>query len=224
MLILKTDQNKIISDQEIIDVIKSNKDDIALILLGGVNYLTGQLFDLKKIAEVAKECGCIIGLDLAHAAGNVKLKLSKWDIDFAAWCGYKYLNGGPGAPSGVFINSKHIKSKKIKRLEGWWGHDKSSRFSISNKFKPINSAEAWQLSNPPILSMAGLLCSLNMFDEVGVNDLIDKSQAMTSYLEYLLKENFDDQIKILVNKQYMELPAPLRYEIETSGIKKSELG
>ena len=197
LIILDSDNDKIISTEQIINTIKSKRDEIALILLGGVNYLTGQLFDIEIISNVAKECDCIIGLDLAHAAGNVELKLNEWDIDFASWCGYKYLNGGPGAPSGVFINSKYFNSKGIKRFEGWWGHDKANRFALSKKFQPINSAEAWQISNPPILSMAGLLSSLKIFDKVGMGKLIKKSHLMTSYLEYLLKENFDNDIKIL---------------------------
>ena len=200
IVILDSNKDKMISTDHIIDTIKKNKDEISLILLGGVNYLTGQLFDLEKIAYFAKEYGCVIGLDLAHATGNVKLKLNKWNIDFAAWCGYKYLNGGPGAPSGVYINSKYLDDKNIKRFEGWWGHDKSNRFSTDSTFKSIKTAEAWQLSNPPIFSMAALLSSLRIFKNADFNKLLNKSKLLTSYLEYLLIENLSNNIKIITPK------------------------
>ena len=196
-LIILDSNNNISSTDQILNTIRSNRDEIALILLGGVNYLTGQLFDLEKISNTAKEHGCIIGLDLAHATGNVNLELHNWDVDFAVWCGYKYLNGGPGAPSGVFINSKYLNDKHIKRFEGWWGHDKSNRFSTDATFKPIKTAEAWQISNPPIFSMASLLSSLTIFKDAKMDRLLDKSNLLTSYLEYLLNENFSNKIKIV---------------------------
>tara|TARA_B000000557_G_C20812935_1_gene461279 strand:+ start:5237 stop:6511 length:1275 start_codon:yes stop_codon:yes gene_type:complete len=204
LIIVRKDKNHLFSTEKIINTIERNKDQIAMILLGGVNYLTGQLLDLKKITTVAKENGCIIGLDLAHAAGNVNLKLHSWGVDFAAWCGYKYLNGGPGAPSGIFINSIYHQNSDLKRFEGWWGHDKTSRFELQSHFKPMVSAEAWQLSNPPIFSMAALLSSLNIFNSVGMKNLLDKSNQLTSYLEYLLIDSLSDQITIISPKRKNE--------------------
>ena len=142
---------------------KKYGDEIALILLGGVNYYSGQVFNIKKITKLAHSYNCLIGIDLAHATGNINLQLHDWNVDFASWCGYKYLNGGPGAPSGVFVHEKHLDKKDIVRFEGWWGHNKSNRFNMPNKFDPIKSVEAWQLSNPPILAMAPLLASLTIF-------------------------------------------------------------
>tara|TARA_Y100001978_G_scaffold21615_1_gene17688 strand:- start:493 stop:1764 length:1272 start_codon:yes stop_codon:yes gene_type:complete len=201
LIILEKENDNLLSTEKIIRTINENKDQIAMILLGGVNYLTGQLLDLKKITAAAKENGCIIGLDLAHAAGNVELKLHNWGVDFAAWCGYKYLNGGPGAPSGIFINSIYHQNSDLKRFEGWWGHDKLSRFEHQSHFKPLPSAEAWQLSNPPIFSMAALLSSLNIFISVGMKNLFFKSDQLTTYLEYLLIDSLSDQITIISPKK-----------------------
>ena len=160
---------------DITKYIKENSSEIALIMLGGVNYYTGQVFDMQKITKVAKENKIIVGFDLAHAAGNIKLALHEWGVDFAVWCSYKYLNSGPGSVGGVFIHEKHHE-KSIPRFAGWWGHDKDSRFKMPDKFIPINTAEGWQLSNPPILSLAAVRASLSLFDEVGMENLIDKSK------------------------------------------------
>ena len=133
-----------------------------------------------------------MGFDLAHAAGNIKLNLHDWGVDFAVWCGYKYLNGGPGAPSGVFIHERNLGLENLPRFEGWWGHDRHTRFDPPNIFKPINSAEGWQLSNPPILSMAALRSSLELFSAVGIKSLREKSEKLTEYLEYLVKPLYMD--------------------------------
>ena len=162
LLILESDQNGITSISNIMHMLDTCGEEIALILIGGVNYYTGQAFDMAAITDKAQNCGCRVGFDLAHAAGNLKMQLHDWGVDFAAWCGYKYLNGGPGSPSTIFIHERHLDRKDIPRLEGWWGHDKSSRFQMPNIFKPLKTAEAWQLSNPPILSMAPLLASLEI--------------------------------------------------------------
>jgi len=206
--------NKCISKEEMLDSIESNIDNVAMILLSGVNYYTGQLYDIKSIAKLAQNHGCIIGLDLAHAAGNVELHLNKWEIDFASWCGYKYLNGGPGAPSGVFIHEKHH-NREINRLEGWWGHDKNTRFNPPEVFSPINSAEAWQLSNPPILSMAALRGSLELFSDIGIKSLREKSEKLTGYLEYLVKSLDSKKINIVTPSQSDERGSQLSLIIDS---------
>jgi kynureninase len=188
--------NKCISNKDMLNQIESNLDNVAMMLISGVNYYTGQFYDLKSISDLAKEYNCIIGLDLAHAAGNVQLELHNWDIDFAAWCGYKYLNGGPGAPSGVFVNEKYH-SSNLNRLEGWWGHDKETRFNPPNLFNPIKGAEAWQLSNPPILSMAALRSSIELFDNIGMDTLRKRSRLLTSYMENMICSINNSNIDII---------------------------
>ena len=197
LLILESDQNGITSMSNIMHMLDTCGEEIALILIGGVNYYTGQAFDMAAITDKAQNYGCRVGFDLAHAAGNLKMQLHDWGVDFAAWCGYKYLNGGPGAPSTIFIHERHLDREDIPRLEGWWGQDKSSRFQMPNTFKPLKTAEAWQLSNPPILSMAPLLASLEIFHEVGMSHLRDQSKILTGYLESLLLSNIKDKIRII---------------------------
>ena len=185
LMILQPDQGKIITTEWILDCFNHHGDEIALAWIGGVNYYTGQAFDMEAITRKAHEYDCLVGFDLAHAAGNLQLKLHDWDVDFAVWCGYKYLNGGPGAPSGVFIHERHFVKPDIPRFEGWWGHDKATRFQMPNEFIPMETAEAWQLSNPPIFSMAPLLASLEIFHEAGIEKIRTKSEELTSYLEDL---------------------------------------
>jgi len=197
LIILNPDQGDTITTEWIFDCFHHHGHEIALVLIGGVNYYTGQAFDMKAITKKAHEYGCLVGFDLAHGAGNLHLKLHDWDVDFAAWCGYKYLNGGPGAPSGVFIHERHLGKSDIPRFEGWWGHDKSTRFQMPDKFVPTATAEAWQLSNPPIFSMASLLASLEIFHEAGIESLRKKSEKLTSYLELLLKSELNEHITII---------------------------
>lgn len=161
-------------------------DRLALVLLGNVNYLTGQAFDLKRLAEAAHRKGCVFGVDLAHGAGNLALALHDWNVDFAAWCSYKYLNAGPGAIAGCFVHERHLGKRELPRFEGWWGHDKQTRFEMPSRFEPIPTAEAWQLSNPPILQLAALRASLELFDRATVPALRAKSEKLTAYLEFLL--------------------------------------
>ncbi len=185
---------------DITKYIKENSSEIALIMLGGVNYYTGQVFDMQKITKVAKENKIIVGFDLAHAVGNIKLALHEWGVDFAVWCSYKYLNSGPGSVGGVFIHEKHHE-KSIPRFAGWWGHDKDSRFKMPDKFVPINTAEGWQLSNPPILSLAAVRASLSIFDEIGMENLINKSKKLTSYLVFLMENLSSNRISIITPEE-----------------------
>ena len=190
----------IIRLEDIINVIEQNSESVSLIMLGGVNYYTGQLFDMKKITQVAHNHGILVGFDLAHAVGNVLLSLHDWNVDFAVWCSYKYLNSGPGSVAGAFIHERHH-NKNLERFAGWWGHDKESRFKMPDQFQPIKTAEGWQLSNPSILSLAAVRASLSLFDEVGMSQLIAKSKNLTSYLVFLLNQIPTDRINIITPEQ-----------------------
>ena len=182
---------------DILDVIDREGISTALILMGGVNYYTGQAFDMQAITAAGHKAGVVVGFDLAHAAGNIQLQLHDWDVDFAAWCSYKYLNGGPGSVGGAFVHERHAKSFDLPRFAGWWGHDKVSRFLMGPEFKPMAGAEGWQVSNPPILQMAALRASLEIFAEAGMGALAEKSQKLTGYLETLLDEIKDDRISVI---------------------------
>lgn len=163
-------------------------NELALVLIGGVNYYTGQVFDMKTITEAGHKHGAYVGWDLAHAAGNIKLELHDWNVDFAAWCSYKYMNSGPGNASGFFVHEKHHNDKELKRFAGWYGHNKERRFKMEPDFDPVHGADGWQISNLPILSLAPYLASVEMFAEVGMEKLIAKRNLITSYLEFILHE------------------------------------
>lgn len=177
-----------INQEDIEEAIKKNKNKVALVLFGGVNYYTGQYFDIKQIVELAHSVGAYAGFDLAHAVGNKVLHLHDWKVDFACWCTYKYLNSGPGAVGGIFVQEKHTKNEEVFRLGGWWGHDEKTRFKMKKGFKPMKSAESWQMSNAQILNMAAHRASLDIFDEVGMDKLVEKSLHLTAYTEMLLKQ------------------------------------
>ena len=178
----------LIREEDIINKIKETGEELALVMIGGVNYYTGQLFDMEQITKTSHSVGAIVGFDLAHAAGNINLKLHDWDVDFAAWCGYKYLNSSPGGVSGIFVHQKHENKPDLKRFAGWWGHDKESRFLMEPGFKPMIGAEGWQLSNAPVLGMAAHLASLEIFHNAGMNDIGKKRDALTSFLEFIIND------------------------------------
>jgi len=181
-----------IRTEDILSTIQQHGDSVALVLFGGVNYYTGQFFDIQKITEAAHAVDAIAGFDLAHAAGNVKLELHNWNADFACWCSYKYLNSGPGGVSGIYIHQKHIADTSIPRFAGWWGHTKDTRFKMEKGFEPIPTAEGWQLSNAPILSMAAHKASLDIFDEAGMDNLITKGKLLSDYLLFIIDEINND--------------------------------
>jgi len=176
----------LIHEEDILAKIAEVGDELALVMIGGVNYYSGQLFDMKKITEAAHAVGAIAGFDLAHAAGNIHLKLHDWGVDFAAWCSYKYLNSSPGGVSGMYVHERHANRPELPRFAGWWGHDKSVRFLMEPGFQPMPGAEGWQLSNAPVLGMAAHLASLDIFDEVGMEKLCAKRDQLTAYLEFII--------------------------------------
>ncbi len=189
---------KIIRNEDIISVIREHGDSIAVVMFGGINYYTGQAFDMKAITIAAHEVGAYAGFDIAHAAGNIELHMHEWEVDFACWCTYKYLNSGPGSVGGIYIHSKHASNKELPRFAGWWGYRKDTRFNMEKGFDPIPTAEGWQLSNAPVLSMAPHKAALDIFEEAGMDALIAKSKLLTGYLIYILNDNNKKHGKDLV--------------------------
>jgi len=173
--------------EDILAKIDEVGDELALVLFGGVNYYTGQVFDMKAITDAGHKVGATVGFDLAHAAGNIALDLHNWNVDFAAWCSYKYMNSGPGNASGCFVHERHHQSD-LPRFAGWWGHNKARRFKMEPDFDPVQGAGGWQVSNLPILSLAPYLASVELFAEVGMEKLIKKRNLITAYLEFILQE------------------------------------
>ncbi|MEO8766537.1 MAG: kynureninase [Ginsengibacter sp.] len=192
-----------IRNEDILDTIKLHGSEVAVVLFGGINYYTGQLFDMKAITETAHAVGASCGFDLAHAAGNVPLKLHEWDVDFSCWCSYKYLNSGPGAVAGAFIHQRHIKNKSLRRLTGWWGTNKESRFKMEKEFDAIPTAEGWQLSNSPILNMGAHKASLDIFEEAGFENILQKGRKLSAYLLFVL-----DEINASCSGKIMEIITP----------------
>jgi len=189
-----------IHNEDFLKVIEEKGEEIALILLGSVQYYTGQVFDIPNIIKKGHEQGCIVGLDLAHAIGNVCLNLHDWNADFAVWCSYKYLNGGPGSIGGAFVHEKHIGSR-LPKLHGWWGSDKVSRFKMLPGFVPIPSVESWQLSNPPIFQLATLRASLDIFKRAGMENLRKKSLKLISYMDFLLSQCPKDFFEVITPQE-----------------------
>ena len=203
---------------DIVDVIESEGESIALVLLGGVNYYSGQAFDMRAITAAGHKAGAFVGFDLAHAAGNIELKMHDWDVDFAAWCSYKYLNGGPGAVGGAFVHERHARAFDLPRFAGWWGHDKEMRFLMGPDFHPIAGAEGWQISNPPILQMAALRASLEIFEEAGMSALTEKSRKLTGYLETLIDHIADERVSIVTPRDPVERGCQLSIRIGDRGL------
>lgn len=195
-------------------ILKEQGDEIALIMIGGVNYYTGQFFDLKRITELGHKHGCNVGFDCAHGAGNIALSLHDSGADFAVWCTYKYLNSGPGSLAGCFVHERHAHRKDLNRFTGWWSHNKQTRFNMRDEFDQLPGAEGWQLSNPPILSMAAIKASLDMFNEVGIHKLISKSKKLTGYFEFLLKQLGEDTIRIITPSNPKERGCQLSIQVK----------
>src|SRR5438105_1432184 len=219
--------------EEILDLIEKHTDELAVVLIGGVNFFTGQLFDIPTITAAAQKHGITVGVDLAHAIGNVPLSLHDWNVDFAVWCSYKYLNAGPGAVAGAFVHERHATNTKLPRLAGWFGNDPKTRFrmQLEPEFIPVASADGWQISNPPIFSMAPLLASLAIFDEAGgMQPLRGKSKKLTGYLEFLLERAGTNRFTVITPRDpeargcqlsilAHENPKELHKKLEASGVK-----
>jgi kynureninase len=204
-------------EEDIDALLEREGNEIALIMLGGVNYATGQAFDMERITRAGRERGCVVGFDLAHAAGNLQLKLHDWAPDFAVWCSYKYLNGGPGCMAGCFVHERHARSWELPRFAGWWGHDEPSRFEMGPQFHPMAGAEGWQLSNPSIVSLAVLRASMQIFHDAGMHRLRAKSELLTSYLEFLLDQNPSPKFSVITPREKERRGAQLSIRIPRRG-------
>ena len=222
-----------IRTEDIVDLIEKHADQLAVVMLAGVNFFTGQLFDIEKITSAARKRDIVVGFDLAHAIGNVPLSLHDWNVDFAVWCSYKYLNAGPGAVAGVFVHERHATNTKLPRLAGWFGNDPNTRFRLhlEPEFIPVASADGWQISNPPIFAMAPLRASLALFDDAGgMQSLRAKSIRLTSYLEFLLTDIGSKKFTLITPRNPEERgcqlsilahqhPKELLKELEGAGVK-----
>ena len=202
--------------EDLKSILDSQGDEVALLLIGGVNYYTGQYLDIKKIAELGHAKKCMVGIDLAHGAGNIQPNLHDSSIDFAAWCTYKYLNSGPGSLSGLFVHEKHAQRKDLPRFAGWWNHNKETRFNMRQPFDVMEGAEGWQLSNPPILSMAAIKASLDIFEKVGMDVLVKKSKKLTGFFEYLVNEIASDTIEIITPTNPNERGCQLSFQVKNA--------
>ena len=198
---LKPRMGEMIVRQEDIEAqISKLGDSLALVMLGNCNYLSGQCFDFSAIVKLAHANGSIAGFNLAHGAGNLHLHLHDWNVDFAVWCSYKYLDSGPGGIAGAFIHEKHLQRKDLPRFTGWWGHNKTTRFKMGSNFEAIPTAEAWQLSNPPIFQLASLRASMSLFDSATMEMISEKSKKLTNYFEFLLMKNLEESVEIITPK------------------------
>jgi kynureninase len=206
-----------IRHEDIESLLEREGSRIALVLLGGVNYATGQAFDMEAITRAGHAQGCVVGFDLAHAAGNLPLRLHDWGADFAVWCNYKYLNGGPGCVGGCFVHERHAGDFDLPRFAGWWGHDEQSRFRMGPDFHPMRGAEGWQLSNPSIMSMAPLRASLEIFAGAGMLRLREKSVSLTGYLQFLLDQRASDRFEVITPSQVEQRGAQLSLRIRENG-------
>lgn len=200
-------------------ILNEQGHEIALIMIGGVNYYTGQFFDLKRITSLGHSHGCIVGFDCAHGAGNVKLELHDSDADFAVWCTYKYLNSGPGSLSGAFVHERHANNTELNRFTGWWSHNKQTRFNMRGEFDQLPGAEGWQLSNPTILSMAAIRASMQVFKSAGFNALCEKSKQLTGYFEFLINDLNNEHIKIITPSDPQQRGCQLSIQVRNADKK-----
>lgn len=230
VIVEKAPDVKELTIDDFVEKFEENKDSIALILVSSVNHLTGQVIDIENLTKLAHNNGAVVGLNLAHSVGNIPLKLHKWDVDFAAWCNYKYMSGGPGVVGGLFVNKIHVKNPELHRFAGWWGSDPKARMSPEKQknFLPVDSADSWQPSEPPIFSMAPLQASLKLFDEVGIVAYREKSIRLTSYLEYLIDYIDSDIIEIItprdINKRGCQISLLIKKDSEELFSKLVERG
>jgi kynureninase len=206
-----------VQDEPIEAAIQREGESIALVLAGGVNYASGEVFDMQAITRAGHQQGCIVAFDLAHAAGNIPLSLHDWDVDFAAWCSYKYLNGGPGCIAGCFVHERHARAWDLPRFAGWWGHHEATRFRMGPDFQPIPGAEGWQLSNPPVLSLAALRASMDIFEEAGVDRLRARSKELTGALQALLDECASERFSVITPREPHRRGAQLSIRIRENG-------
>ena len=223
----------IVRTEEIVALIEKNADSLAVVLLAGVNFFTGQFFDIAAVTAAAQKHGIAVGIDLAHAVGNVPLSMHDWNVDFAVWCSYKYLNSGPGAVGGAFVHERHATNTDLPRFAGWFGNDPNTRFrmQLEPEFVPVPSADGWQISNPPIFSMAPVLASVAIFDEAGgMQPLREKSKKLTRYLEFLLERAGTDRFTVITPRDpeargcqlsilAHENPKDLHKKLEAAGVK-----
>ena len=210
------DGETLLNIEDLESILKTQGDEIALLLIGGVNYYTGQFLDLKRIAELGHQKECKVGIDLAHGVGNIQPKLHESGVDFAAWCSYKYMNSGPGSLGGIFVHERYAHDTSLKRFAGWWSQNKETRFDMRQPLDITPGAEGWQLSNPPILSMAAIKASLELFSEVGMQALRDKSIQLTGYLEYLILKLDNKNISIITPKDPEERGCQLSIQVKNA--------
>lgn len=202
--------------EDLEEILKKHGNEITLLMIGSTNYYTGQSFPLKKITELGHKYNCMVGFDLAHGAGNIQPNLHDTGADFAVWCTYKYLNSGPGSLGGCFVHERHANNEKLKRFAGWWGHNKKTRFNMRKDFDALPGAEGWQLSNPPILSMAAIRASLDTFAEAGFENLRNKSAKLTGYLEFLLDEMKNESINVITPRNPEERGCQLSIQVKNA--------
>jgi len=203
--------------EDILQKIENHRDELALVMMAGLQYYTGQVFDMAEITKAGHKAGAKVGFDLAHAAGNAVLKLHDWGVDFATWCSYKYLNSGPGNISGIFVHEKHADNPDLPRFAGWWGHDEKERFKMEKGFKPMYGADGWQLANTNVLALAAHQAALNLFEEAGMDRLRKKSELLTGYLEFLIGQTNLDVLEIITPKNPKERGCQLSLLVHKGG-------
>ncbi|MEM9547753.1 MAG: kynureninase [Bacteroidota bacterium] len=206
----------LLREEDIEQAILDHGEEIALIMMGNTNYYTGQFFDMKRITELGHSKGCVVGFDCAHGAGNVELNLHEAEPDFAVWCSYKYLNSGPGSLGGCFVHERHANTMDLPKFTGWWGHNKQTRFKMRDGFEPISGVESWQLSNPPILSMAAIKASLEIFEEAGISNLRKKAIELTRFCEFTIDSINNDRIQIITPRNPNKRGSQLSIQVKNA--------